>query len=1162
MNFKQRSRSGFKEKSSDLRKVITVSGCMFLLLTVEGSNLWANSFMNPSQQVIKLSSKMQDVTIQEVLASVEQQTDYHFTYNPMQIGADRRVTIDLNNKSVTEILDELFLGKKVRYVVEGNNIVLFADNKKAEVKDIVQQKSKIVIGTVLDVTGMPVIGANVTVKGTTQGTITDMDGKFSLEVEEGAILQISYIGYANQEIKVGNQKTLSIALKEDAEALDELVVVGYTSQKKGLLAGSVVTTKFDEKMTELPVNNPSSILAGKMSGVNVSTPAGKPGEQASIFVRTGTTWNSSPMLYVIDGAVRDATTFNNLSPSEIESISVLKDAASAAVYGARSDAGVILVTTKTGKEGKPSINYTANFSADFATKEAELTSLYQSGLLINKSYQNFGLTAPTGIAWSDEELEWAKRLPNQGYDMLKDVWNTPYVMNHSLSISGGSKKIKYFGVANYYTQEGFMASTDYKKLNLRLNITADITKDLQVYASIANTNTYTSSAPTEGTEAVYIKSRTSFSYIPSKSTSGTKYIGTGWAYGNPAAAANGASGYIDDDLLNPQINFSVNYKLPWVKGLSLKAAYMGSWQNTRHKQYTKVENFYYPKTSGANNHIINVDDENLTSYYASNEMAGIWSNATWTTNQQLNFQASYDRTFGKHHVNGALVYEATTSNYYKISNGRQRFPLYQTDQYWATSSSHDDMSADGGPDTKSGRASWVLVGGYDYANKYIFSFSARYDGSMNFSPDERWGVFPAASAAWVMSEEPFLVNNDKVTYLKLRASVGLTGNDAIGGWQWQESYTTGDSYMFGENLSKYYGLRYGSLVNPYLTWEKSLSYNVAADYEFLGHLHGSLEYWYKHTYDILGNRQNTLPTTFSRTMPAENYGIVNAQGIDFNIGWRDRTGEVDWHVDLTASYGWNNVVKKDYSDGLLDWEVPVGKSTNYIATYEGYIIRNEEQLKEFQENNPNYGTGPVGGLPIQEGSFVYVDKSGPEGKPDGVIDKYDKEVLYKNPNPIVFGLNLGATWNNLSIDATFTGKLKNPKNYFGIADYLTSFNHVHSVEWLYDSWTPENTDASLPLMAPTDFRSYAWSDVDFWYEDASYIRLSNLNIGYTFKFERPLGNAISSIKLFATGTNLFCISNFKHWDPELTPGAYGWPGWCGVSYPIMRTLGGGVSVNF
>ena len=1149
MNFiKKRMPDGIY-KSSWLRKSLFIMRCILLFLLLGTLQITASVTYSQST---KLSLAVENTTVQDVLMRIEQESLFYFTYNVNQVNVSRKVSVNVKNRSVTDILDELFRGENVKYTINDKHIVLYKADK-AEVPDT-NQTVRAIKGTVTDTNGEPIVGANIIQKGTTNGVISDIDGNFNINAPEGAVLEISYIGYCSKAVKVGNKTTIRIMIEEDSQKLDEVVVVGYTSQKKGLLAGSVVTTKFSEGLTELPVSSPSEVLAGKMSGVNVSVPTGKPGAQPDVSVRTGTTWNTSPMLYVIDGAVRDKDAFKNLSSSEIESVSVLKDAASAAIYGARSDAGVVLVTTKTGKEGKPSINYTASLSADFATQEVNLTNLYEAGLTVNKMYANIGMTAPTGEAWSDEELAWAKNLPGRGYDMLKDVWNTPYVMNHSLSISGGSEKIKYFGAANYFTQDGFMASTDYKKLNLRLNITADITKDLQVYASIANTNTYTHSAPTEGTDATYTKVRVSYGGTPAHSTSGTKYIGTGWAYGNPAAAADGTSGYNNDNLLNPQINFSLNYKLPWVKGMSVKASYMGSWKNTRNKKYRRVESFYYPVLSGPNNHIVNVDDENLTSFYDSREMAGVWSEATWTTNQQLNFQASYDRLFGKHHVNAALVYEASNEEFYKMSNGRQRFPLYQTDQYWATSSSHDDMSADGGPDTKSGRASYILVGGYDYDNKYIFNFSMRYDGSMKFAPDERWGLFPAASAAWVLSQESFLRDNDKITHLKLRASVGLTGNDAVGGWQWQESYSTGKAYMFGENLSKSYGLKYGSLVNPHLTWEKSLSYNVGVDYEFLGHLHGSVEYWYKHTYDILGNRQNTLPVTFSRSMPAENYGVVNAQGVDLSIGWRDRTGNVDWFANLTASYGWNKVVEKDYSKGLFDWEVPVGKSTTYKSGYSGYIIRNEEQLNEFLANNPNYKTGPTGGLPIQVGSLVYVDKSGPNGTPDGIIDKYDKDVLYSNTNPVNFGLNLGATWKNLSVEVTFTGKLHNPKGFDALAGYYNS--ELFNTEWLTDSWTPENPDALLPLMVPRNYRTYSWGDVDYWYADASYIRLSNLNIGYTFNFERPLGNAIQGIKLFATGTNLFYISNFKHWHPELSPGT------SGVGYPIMRTLGGGVSVNF
>lgn len=1097
----------------------------------------------------QISLSVQNATLKTVFSQIEKQTPYRFSYREADIDNRANVNIKITDGSIDTVLEKILPAKNLQYSISSNRVMITPAQKKAG-------ESKIRTGQIKDQNGDPIIGANVSVKGTTNGTITDIDGNFALTVSSSDLLQISYIGYLTQEIQVGNTSVFNIVLKEDVETLDEVVIIGYTSQKKGLLAGSVVTTKFDEGLTELPVASPSAVLAGKMSGVNISTPSGQPGSQPDISVRTGTTWNTSPTLYVIDGAVLDATAFKNLSSSEIESITVLKDAASAAVYGARSDAGVILVTTKKGKEGRPTINYTTNFSADFATQEVQLTNLYQTGMMNNQMYANYGLTAPTGVAWSDEELDWAKSLPGHGYNTLDAVWHTPYVMNHTLSISGGSEKIKYFGAANYYTQKGFMASTDYNKLNLRLNVTADITKDLQIYASISNTNTNTSTSPTEGTNATYEKSRMFTNYMPTYSTDGSKYIGDGWAYGNPAAAANGASGYNDKDWMNPIVNVSITYKLPWVKGLSLKASYMGSWENTREKKYRRTEKFYYPVTSGENSHIKNVDDMNLTKYYESSETASLQGKSEWWTDQQLNFQASYDRTFGKHHVNGTFVYEATNNKYYGISNERKFFPLYQTDQYWAASSSHDDMSANGGPDTESGRASYVWIGGYAYDNKYIFNFSMRYDGSMKFAPSERWGLFPAASAAWVVSSEPFLMNNKKVTYLKLRASIGLTGNDAIGGWQWQESYSSANSYMFGESLTKKYGLKYGSLVNPFLTWEKSLSYNLAADYEFIGHLHGSVEYWHKHTYDILGTRQNSLPTTFSRSMPAENYGVVNAQGIDLSIGWRDRTGNVDWHANLTASYGWNKVIEKDYAAGVLDYEIPVNKTTNYITAYEGYIIRNEAQLNDFLTNNPKYGTGPNGGIPIQVGSFVYVDKSGPDGVPDGVIDKYDKEVLYANPNPINFGLNLGASWKNLSIEATFTGKLHNPKNFWNVANYNEKQNQVFNTEWLTNSWTPENPDALLPLMAPRDYRSYTKNDVDYWYTDASYIRLSNLNIGYTFNFDRPLGNAIRSIKLFATGTNLFYISNFKHWDPELSTGI------SGIGYPIMRTLGGGVSVNF
>ena len=579
---------------------------------------------------------------------------------------------------------------------------------------------------------------------------------------------------------------------------------------------------------------------------------------------------------------------------------------------------------------------------------------------------------------------------------------------------------------------------------------------------------------------------------------------------------------------------------------------MGSWKTQRGKDYTALQKFYYPKKSGANNHIIDVTD--LNNYYVSNEGAGISGWGKWWVNQQLNFQVNYDNRWGDHHVNAAAVYEASNNNYHYVWAKRDQFPLYQTDQFWAAGSSTDKQFSNGGPDTDGGRASWVFIGGYDYANKYILNFSVRYDWSMNFAPSERWGVFPAVSAAWVASEERFLKDVEWIDFLKLRGSVALTGNDAVGGWQWQTSYKSGGNYMFGENAAVNNGLQYGSLVNEYLTWEKSTGINVGVDYRFLDHMHGAVEYWHKHTFDILGNRQNSLPTTFSKTMPAENYGVINGQGIDFSVGWEDHFGKVNWHADVNLSYGWNKVEVQDYAACLLDWEIPVGKDRSYITAYEGRILRSQAEVDAFKKENPNYVMPTGGGVDLRPGSFVYIDKSGPDGKKDGIIDRYDKDILYNNNNPIYMGLNLGATWKGLSVEATFTGKFHNYKNFGSLADYHG--NQMWNREWVENSWTPENPNAELPMLAPRDYRSYAWTDVNYYWQKANYIRLSNLNIGYTFDFAQPLGNAISSIKVFATGTNLFYISGFKRWDPELNPG------WSGVGYPVMRTLGGGISVNF
>ncbi|MCU7549911.1 SusC/RagA family TonB-linked outer membrane protein [Chitinophagaceae bacterium LB-8] len=1120
----------------------------------------------------KVSICGKNMSLEAVFDVVKNQTGYDVLYNPELLKKTKPVTVSVKNVDLASALNICFKEQPVNFDIRYNTIVV---NTKPEAKPETPEKSSSpeviaevgpIKGVVKDADGKPLAGASVMVKGSTKGTVTNDQGEFVISVPENAsTLVVSYIGMENSEVSIKGKSNLNITMLISAAQQQDIVVVGYTIQKKALLSSAVATTKFSESMNELPVSGAAELLAGKLAGVSVNTPRGIPGAQASVSIRTNSSWNSQPVLYVIDGVIYNGGSntngqqaFQNLSAGEIESVTVLKDAAAAAVYGARAAGGVLVVTTKRGASGKPTFNFTTSYSGDYRQGEVKLTSLAETGALINQAYANTGTPPVSGDAWAPEELEWAK---THNYDALDKIWRTPFIANHNLTVQGGSDRVKYFGSVNYFDQGGFMKSTDYKRWNVRLNVTADVTNNLQLYAGFSMANAYTSATPVEGTDGTYTKLRVSFNRFPMISDQGDRYLTSGWAYGNPAAEVDGILGYQHTYFQDPQGTFALTYKLPWVKGLSVKGTYSADWSNTRYKGFDKRGTFWYPIFSGPNSHIVNSDNSVLTSSYTSTNFWGLSGRANWGYNRQTNLQATYDRTFGQHSVNAALVYEKANWGQSGFSASAQGFPVYQTDQWWATNRDAINAStgAGGVTDADNGRASFVGQMNYSYAGKYLASFSVRQDGSMQFAPDKRWGTFPAGSVGWILSKEKFLANNKTITNLKLRASTGITGNDAVGGWQWQQSYATGSTYFLGApSASAAVGVRYGALVNPDLTWEKTLNYNIGVDYELINHLSGSIDVWQSHTYDVLGSRQNSMPTTFSLTKPSENYGIVDAQGIDLNVGWKQKSGHVNWYANLTGSYGWNEVKKADYATSNLPWQVPVGKDRSYIAGYGAYIIRTQEQLDAFKKDNPNYVNPGNGNDKIRLGSMVYEDISGPNGVKDGVINNYDQKVLYNNANPIVYGLNLGGEWKGISIDATFSGLAKYVRNYYSVADYYIgnqAFQNMNKV-WMTDSWTPENPNAKLPMVVIRDLRSYSISNTNYWYQDASFIRLKNLNVAYNHSFKKPLGNAIQGFRFFVSGTNLFYLSKFKWFDPE------NGGGWSGVTYPIMRTFSVGANVKF
>lgn len=1149
---------GIIVSSRPLQKILKVMKlsmilCLISILSLSAKESYAQKTM--------VSIDVQDKTLEDVFEIIKSESEFSFWFRKEEVNLKEKVSLQVKNETVEKVLDKVLASQNLTYTINDKHIAIF----KQQANAVAQQSSKKISGTVLDENNEVIAGANVVVKGTTNGTITDADGVFTLDVDKGTTLLISYIGYNTQEVAIGNKNQFSIKLGEDAQALEEVVVIGYTTQKKGLLTGAVSTMAVKDNLKTIPTTSAGNLLVGKLPGVNVGTPNGIPGSSPEITIRTGTSWKDKskfdvqPVTYVIDGVVRNAVDFNSLSPNEIEDITVLKDAASAAIYGSRSAGGVIIVTTKKGDRGKPTFNYSYGFSVDTRTKNQELTNGVQTGELYNRVN---GADNPG--AWTKEELDHMASINDGwGYNQLETVWQNPTTQTHNLSVTGGSDRVRYFGAASYVKQEGFLSPMTYDKYNIRMNVTADITKDFEVFTGFALYNNKTGKVADGADQTnwdhnrdVYGKLRIWQPEQPVYTDSG-KLMDYGWI-GNVGARIDGSDGYHKENYLKPQVIIKGTYKAPFLKGLSASVMYSKSWTNNTIKGFYTNYDMMITKKSGTNGRIMSTRDEDIIGVKRSTWVGKdyIKRSSKWSDDTQFNFQLNYRNTFNDvHSVSAALVTEWYEGGGASVYGAREGFPVYRTDQYWAASSARADTWSGGDTDWMSGRMSYIGQFSYSYADKYLLNFSFREDGSMQFAPDQRWGLFPAGSAGWIISEEKFF-NKSAVQYLKLRGSVGLTGDDTVGGWLWQESYKSTsdekDAY-FGKDPSRSVGITYGSVVNPNLTWEKALSYDVGVDMNFLDHWNVSADYWFRKSYDILDNRQAVLPSTFSLTMPAENYGKMNAQGMDFELGYRGQSKDFSYHGNLTMSYGWNEIIEKDYAENAQAVDIPIGTSTSRIVGWEfDKILRTQQELDEFNAAHPGYQHK---GLTPELGMMVFKDKSGPNGTPDNVIDSWDRVELVAKNFPVIYGLNLGGSWKGLSLDMMFSGKLgeqKNGKSLAGDVEWNRKW-----VEWYDNSWTPENPNARLPKCVSANvkgtYRPEEKEEMDFWIEKGNFLRLKYLTVAYDLPKNQFYNKVFDNVRFFCTGTNLFVLSSFKHYDPELGDGN---------SFPVMRSFNFGIDVKF
>lgn len=856
--------------------------------------------------VIELPSN--SVTIETLFAEIEKQTGDLVVYSNSELNVKSTITLSKKKAKVSDMLNEVLKDSDLQYEYTNNYIVF---SKKANETNVVQQtKKRKVTGTVLDRNGEAIIGASVQEKGTTNGTITDIDGHFALEVGDKATLVISYIGYISQNIAIGNKNVISATLQEDTKALDEVVVVGYGTQKKVNLTGSVASIN-SEVIENVPAANLSSALSGRLAGVNITQTAGKPGGGSSLSIRADGTWNSTTPLYVIDGVVRDKFAFDGLDASEVESLSVLKDGASAAIYGSRAANGVILVNTKKGKQGKPTINYTGSIGIEEATKIPDMFNAYEQALYVNASLRNDQVPEGDTQYYADDELEYLK---NHSYDWIDETWKSPVVTRHSLNVNGGNDKVRYFIGGNYYYETGSFDNLNFKKYSIRSSVEANITKDLKASLSF-NTDTRNDHKPywkwdsdndnmanlyngllRRGIFAPYIDGKPNGTYLK-------------W---HPMEVLNGNSGYNKKRYSNYEINVALQYDVPFVKGLSLKLTYNKYERHTFIKQFSRPYDLYVFKTTGSHNHI----QTNELDYITTRDDGDfLYESYTNNNSYQLNAMATYNRTFGKHDINALFVYEQYEGNTDWISGQRNYFISSAVDQLFAGSSDPKDSTVDGSG-SESGRLSYVGRLGYTYDNKYLLEASFRYDGSVNFAPKHRWGFFPSASLAWRISEENFFKNNIRfIDYLKLRGSIGLLGNDAVGGWQWMQRYNLTTGAYFG-SLSN--GISASVTPNAEITWEKSMDVDYGFDMQILqNRLSLSAGGFYKHTYDILGSRLASLPSTFGGSMPQENYATIDTKGFEIELSYKDKIGkEFTYNINANFGYAVNKLINQDEAENI------------------------------------------------------------------------------------------------------------------------------------------------------------------------------------------------------------------------------------------------------
>ena len=1080
----------------------------------------------------KISIPKGTTTLQKVFQEIEKQTNMSVDYNQSKFDINKKIETKGQQKSLSSTLDEVLAGSGLTYKIEDGHILIIPmADQQGQIKS--DQSIK---GVVTDNSGEPIIGANISVKGTTIGTVTDINGQFSLNVPGNASILISYIGYLPQEVRVGNKRDFSFVLKEDTKILDEVVVIGYGTTSTRKMASAVTAVK-GEKLQDLPFNDMSSTLQGRATGVIVQNQGGEPGSNSKISIRGG-----GDPVYVIDGVISTSWEFNTLNPVDIESLSVLKDAASLAVYGSRAADGIILVKTKQGSQGKTSITYTFNAEYSQPTTLIKKMDAYTYADTQNKAAMYDGL--PAFHQYSEEEMN---KILNQTDPLYPDVdWldlglkNFAPQYRHGLSMNGSGKLVNYYLSLGMIDQGSLFTSNalDYNRYIIRSNVNTTFDK-------IGLTVGLNLNGAIEKKNRPYVNSGTIWGHLyrqlpltPAFNEDGSYSSATD----HPLVDMDDRSGYYKNNKKYINTQLVADWDLPWVKGLSLGTMFNYRVSDEFSKAFNTRAPQFYPNG-------------------AAYPIAKPTLKETADFKESYNFEvsASYMNTFNNDHtIDAKAVFTVSENNGDNFWTSRKDYLSSAVDQLFAGSPVgilNDGSGEEGGRMGVVGRLK------YDYKNRYIIEGSFRYDGSDNFAPGHRWGFFPSGAVAWALSEEPFFKNWNwtAVDLIKLRASYGQTGTEnGVNRFGYMPVYDLDKNIIVvGGNLQS--GFSEGKLVSPnLLSWYTRNSLNYGIDMNFLDNrLKGTADYFFYVTKGGLMSPGDRYTTPLGKDLPQiRSNSEQRREGIEFSLHWGDKAGkDFTYELGFNMTY-FNNLWKVKADESMSDLMNPWKRTTNQTDFYDVRLIsQGYYQTVEQILNSPRRPQASE----LKFGDVAYQDING-----DGKIDDQDQTRVGNAAMPhFTYGFDFSFGYKGFSLSGLLygTGK-RNMELGFNYKDVKPYYKEQ------LNYWTEDNRQAEFPRLTTATSRNgdNNIQKSDFWLRNASFLRLKNLQLSYDLKYS-VLKNTpwLNMCRVNLTGANLFTISGInKFYDPE-TPN-YNDDGNIiatdGSAYPVQRVISFGLTVGF